>query len=284
MRITSLRAVVFAAAAAAAIQLVSTSGAAYTSAVLAGAAARPLALQQRSRGSVAVQFEARSVRTLPRPPVLVGGLAVADGWLYESSAPYSASDVARVHPGTGRSEVVYALPVGYAGRGSAAMPGGLLVQLTRAAGVAFVHRRDNLEVVGLLRYEGEGLGLCHDGARFVFSDGTSTLTFRASDDFRVLGSVDVVRAGRPAGALGGLECVRGFVFAHLVPETELLQIDPGSGRVGGVVDLSGVVRPAAGQSWGPPSAFAHDPDRGTWYIAGLDWPVIVEAVFAPVED
>lgn len=238
--------------------------------------------QPRS-GDRPVRFEARPVRTLPRPPVLVGGLAAADGWLYESSARYSASDVSRVHPGTGRSAVVYELPVGYAGRGTAVMDGGLLVQLTRAAGIAFVHRRTDLEVMGILRYEGEGLGLCHDGTRFVFSDGSSTLTFRASDDFRVLGSVDVVRSGRLAGSLGELECVRGFVFAHLVPETEILQIDPRSGRVGGIVDLSPVIRPESGTSWGPPSAFAHDPERGTWYVAGLEWPVIVEAVFAPLD-
>ena len=55
------------------------------------------------------------------------------------------------------------------------------------------HDRDpqTLEVRSEVPYEGEGWGLCHDGARLVMSDGSDTLTFRDPATFEPTGTIAV---------------------------------------------------------------------------------------------
>ena len=75
-------------------------------------------------------------------------------------------------------------------------------------------------------YEGEGWGLCHDGARLVMSDGSDRLTFRDPETFAVLGDVPVTLDGEPLPALNELECVDGAVWANVYQTDRIVRDRP----------------------------------------------------------
>ena len=128
-------------------------------------------------------------------------------------------------------------------------------------------------------YRGEGWGLCHDGKRFVMSDGSATLTFRDSESFAVVGAVEVTAAGRPLPALNELECVDGAVYANVFGQDFLVRIDPATGQVTAWIDASGLLDPEEAAEADVLNGIAYNPETGRFYITGKLWPWMFEATF-----
>ena len=137
----------------------------------------------------------------------------------------------------------------------------------------------DFERLGFKTYRGEGWGLCHDGARFVMSDGSGTLTFRDSASFNVAGTVEVTAAGTPVAALNELECVAGAVYANIFQRDILVRIDPETGQVTAWIDASGLLDPDEAAQADVLNGIAFDPDTGRFYITGKLWPRMFEVTF-----
>ena len=91
---------------------------------------------------------------------------------------------------------------------------------------------------------GEGWGLCYDGASLIQSDGTATLRFRNPTTFDQTGSVMVTLNGSPLPQVNELECVGGQVWGNVWPTTQIVRINPATGRVTATVDASGMLTSA----------------------------------------
>ena len=206
------------------------------------------------------------------------GLLWWDGRLYESTGLRGASSLRRLHPETGEVELRAALPVFFFGEGLARVDE-RLVMLTWKAGQAFVFGLENFEPLGRKRYRGEGWGLCHDGARFVMSDGSAYLTFRDSDSFAVLGTVAVQQDGRPQPQLNELECVGDAVYANVFGSDVILRIDAESGAVTARIDAAGLLDAEAAASANVLNGIAYDPAAERFYVTGKLWPWLFEATF-----
>lgn len=211
------------------------------------------------------------------------GLVWDHGTLLESTGLYGQSSLRRLNAATGAVEKQVDLPGMYFGEGLALVPGegGTLVQLTWQEGEALLWRADRFERRGSFTYEGEGWGLCYDGARLVMSDGSGTLLFRDAATFAEIGRVEVTLRGRRVTRLNELECADGWVYANVFGSEVILRIDPVSGTVTATVDASGLLTPADADGTDVLNGIAYDPEDGVFYVTGKLWPKLFVAHFVP---
>jgi glutamine cyclotransferase len=226
----------------------------------------------------------RVLRSLPHEgSAFTQGLLWHDGHLYESVGQYGESELRVLDGRSGRVVRRTSLEATEFGEGIA-LVGDRLFQLTFREQIVRLWRRDDLASAGSMRYAGEGWGLTFDGRRLVQSDGTATLTFRSADDFSVLSSLRVRRAGRPEHYLNELEWADGAVLANVWLSDEIVRIDPESGEVVAVYDASGLLDVATRARVGVLNGIAWDAEHGTFYLTGKYWPLMFEVELVDPDD
>lgn len=235
----------------------------------------------------------RIVATHPHDPRgFTQGLVWQDGTLYEATGLYGRSSIRRVDLTTGEVQASADLPRELFGEGIA-LVGDRFFQLTWENGIALERRRDDFTVIREIEYEGEGWGLCHDGARLVMSDGSASLFFRDASTFEVTGHVEVTLDGEPLDQLNELECVEGLVYANVWQTDHIARIDPTTGRVTGWIDTTRHRENPVGARMLDPDDAAHAdvlngiawvPERGHFLVGGKEWPHLFEVDFVAEGD
>lgn len=212
------------------------------------------------------------------PEAWTQGLLIDDlGRLFESTGLVGRTSVREVDRATGEVLRSAAPPDEVVGEGLA-LAGDRLVQLTWRDGVALAWDPETFEMLDSYPYAGEGWGLCSDDSRLVMSDGSATLTFRDPGTFEPTGSVSVTAAGQPVELLNELECVGDEVWANVWETPYIVRIDPATGVVTGVLDMTGlaVPDPSADDPGAVLNGIAYDPERGTFLLTGKLWPSMYE--------
>lgn len=206
------------------------------------------------------------------------GLIWRDGLLYESTGLVGRSSLRKVELTTGQVTRQVAVPEPYFAEGLADV-GNRLFQLTWQHGRVFVYDKNTLNRVGELGYQGEGWGLCHDGAGLVMSNGSGTLTVRSPETFAVTRTVKVTEAGRPADRLNELECVGSDVYANVWTTDTIVRIDMKTGQVTASIDASGLLTPAERLGVDVMNGIAYDPADRTFLVTGKLWPKLFRVRF-----
>jgi glutaminyl-peptide cyclotransferase len=201
------------------------------------------------------------------------------GRLFESTGLRGQSSLREVDPASGAVVRSVALPEEQFGEGLALVEE-RFIQLTWQEGVANVFDRESFDLMGTHGYSGEGWGLCFDGERLVMSDGSSTLTSRDPDTFEIVGRTEVTLAGESAGRLNELECVEDHVWANLYLTARIARIDPASGVVDGLLDLSALEQ-AQPDDASVLNGIAWDPASETFLVTGKLWPELYEIRLTP---
>jgi len=235
-------------------------------------------------GSLALAASAAAAPTVtPRvlaafphdPAAFTQGLVLHEGVLYEGTGLEGESTLRRVDRTTGEVLQSVALPAEHFGEGLALFQG-RFVQLTWMHGIAALRDQTTFAELGTFSYSGEGWGLCHDGRRFVMTDGSDRLTFRDSTTFEVLGSVPVQEDGVAFTRLNELECVGGHVLANVWLTDTILHIDPETGNVLTKVDAAGLLTPAEASAADVLNGIAFDAETGHYLLTGKLWPKLFE--------
>ena len=204
------------------------------------------------------------------------GLAFHNGELLESTGRYP-STVRRVRLEDGVVLQRRELDAAYFGEGLTEI-NGRVVTLTWKNGKAFVWDAGDLTLLEEHAYPGEGWGLTDDGARLILSDGTPTLRFLDPETFAETGRVTVTLNGRPVGLINELEWIEGEVFANVWQTDFIIRIDPATGAVTGVIDLTELM-PDRGRL--DPiddvlNGIAWDPKGRRLFVTGKNWPTLYE--------
>jgi glutamine cyclotransferase len=200
--------------------------------------------------------------------------------LYESTGETGRSQLRQVDPATGSVTRRADLPPAYFGEGITVV-GDRIWQLTYRNGVAIewdkasfkairevpVDERSREERLG----NGQAWGLCRDGDRLIRSDGSNRLRFHDIDTFAETGGVNVTRDGAPFAGLDELECVDGQVWAAAWPADQFVRIDPATGAVNLVLDVSTLWRFGARSREQVVSGIAHIAGDD-YLISGKNWP------------
>ena len=214
------------------------------------------------------------VEVLPHDPAAyTQGLHLEGGTLFESTGLHGRSSVRKVRAGTGEIVQQRPLPREYFGEGLT-LVGDRLLQLTWQQGLAFVYDTTDLATLATFEYEGEGWGLCHDGASLYMSNGSAYLTRRDPATFAVLDSIRVTLDGGPLTQLNELECVDEYVFANVYMSDWIVRIDKHTGEVTREYSLAlltpGSGRPASRDA--VLNGIAYDRATDTFLVTGKLWP------------
>ena len=212
------------------------------------------------------------------PEAFTQGLLWHDGKLFESTGRRGRSELRQLDPASGRVERRLPISRMHFGEGLARVDD-QFVMLTWHAERAYVFGVADFSRMGFKSYRGEGWGLCHDGTRFVMSDGSSTLVFRETGSFAVVDSVAVTASGRPVAGLNELECVDGTVYANVFGQDFLVRIDPTSGKVTTWIDAWGLLDADEAAEADVLNGIAFDPETARFYVTGKLWPRMFEVTF-----
>ena len=203
------------------------------------------------------------------------GLAWHEGDLLESTGRYP-STVRRVRLGDGALLDLQVLDTAYFGEGLTEIDGRVLT-LTWQAGKGFIWDAADLSPEGEFAYAGEGWGLTDDGRRLILSDGTPVLRFFDPVALTETGHTPVTLEGRPVGHLNELEWIDGEVFANVWQTDLIVRIDPATGHVTGIVDLTGLLPDRSGMGADDVlNGIAWDPDGRRLFVTGKNWPSLFE--------
>ncbi len=220
---------------------------------------------------------AQVVATLPHDPrAFTEGFFFRDGAFYESTGEVGRSFIRKVDPATGRVLRQIAVPRPYFGEGIVAW-GKQLISRTGKEGIGWRWTIDGFRWTGEFHYPGEGWALTSDGHSLVMSDGTPQLRFLDPVTFAERRRVTVTANGQPVPNINELEFVDGEVLANVWHTNAIIRIDPATGHVVGLIDLSALtarVHPTEPEA--VPNGIAWDARTRRLWVTGKDWPTIFQ--------
>jgi glutamine cyclotransferase len=224
----------------------------------------------------------RVVKTYPHDrAAFTQGLVFEEGLLYEGTGLRGRSTLRLVELDTGEVLKRYSLPAQLFGEG-VTVYGDKIFQLTWQSHVGFVYDKDSFELLQDFEYPTEGWGITHDGQRLIMSDGTSTLHFLDPETLEEIGQIEVYDQNGPVTMLNELEYIHGKVYANVWKTDHIVMIDPQTGQVTGLIDLTGLL--SAGDRVPPVdvlNGIAFDAASERLFVTGKLWPKIFEIELVP---
>lgn len=245
------------------------------------AAATPVAPAQATPAEVPV-YTYKVLKTYPHDPkAFTQGLVFEDGIFYEGTGLNGQSSLRRVAVESGEVLQQIDLAAEYFGEGITVL-GNKIYQLTWQSNVGFVYDKESFELLQEFSYPTEGWGLTHDGQHLIMSDGTANLYFLDPDTLKRTHQVEVHYQGNPVSQLNELEYIDDEVYANVWRTTNLVRIDPTTGQVVGVVDLTGLLNPAdVSEPVDVLNGIAYDPNGDRLFVTGKWWPSLFEIELIP---
>ncbi len=229
------------------------------------------------------QYTVRIVKTFPHDPkAFTEGLFYDSGFLYESTGRNGASFIRKVNLDTGKPVMSAKVAAAYFGEGIVGWKG-KIVSLTWQTEKGFVWNQGDLKLKSSFSYTGEGWGMTHDSQSLIMSDGTPVLKFLDPDKLTVTRQVMVTMNGQSLAQINELEYVDGSVLANVWMTRDIVRIDPKSGQVTGVIDLSALPEEAhpSGDRDAVANGIAYDPVGKRLFVTGKLWPHIYQVELVP---
>ena len=221
-------------------------------------------------------------RVYPHDPhAYTEGLFYLDGELFESTGMPGQSDVRRVRLVDGKVLQSRALNPKLFGEGVVNW-GPELVSLTWQDHIGYRWDRKTLTQTKTFSYPGEGWALTQDGKHLIMSDGTPTLRFLDPRTFKEVRRVRITAEGRPVANLNEIEWVKGEVWGNIWQTNLIARIDPKTGVVKGVIDLSALPETARKPNIDAvPNGIAYDSQGDRLFVTGKLWPRLYEVRLTP---
>jgi glutamine cyclotransferase len=206
------------------------------------------------------------------------GFFYLDGYFYEATGNVGASSIRKVDVNTGKVLQKMDLPPPDYGEGIVAWKNRLM-ELTWQSHHGFIYDLKTFKKLGQFDYPGEGWALTADNKHIYMSDGTATLRVLDPATLKQVGKIDVTAEGRPVINLNEVEWVKGEIYANVWLTHVIVRIDPATGKVVGVINLTGL-GPKPGDTVDPSNdvlnGIAYDAAHDRLFVTGKRWPLIYE--------
>ena len=115
------------------------------------------------------------------------------------------------------------------------------------------------------------------------SDGTSRLRLLDPETYDQVGTINVTYQGQPLKHLNELEFINGEIFANIYGKDLVVTIDPSTGHITGVIQLSGLLKREdfiAGKT-DVLNGIAYDEKNDRLFVTGKRWPKLFEIKLRP---
>lgn len=209
------------------------------------------------------------------------GLIFHEGNLLEGTGQFGESQLRVVVPETGKVTKLKKLHRKLFGEGITLVRDEVF-QITWQNKIAIVYDLKTFREKRRFTYSGEGWGLTYDGKYLIMSDGTDRIQFRDPRTFRYKGEIKVRYNSRPLKNLNELEFINGEIFANIWHSEYIARIDPKTGRVLGMIDISGLnPYPRAKRDQAVANGIAYDDKTGRLFLTGKYWPILYEVKIKP---
>lgn len=204
------------------------------------------------------------------------GLIYHEGYLYEGSGKYGLSALSKLDLETAETIISRPLSRRYFGEGIEVV-GDKIYQLTWQSHMVFVYDKESFEPIESHYNASQGWGLAYNGEELILSDGSATLQFMDTDSFAPLRKVTVTLDGNEIHQLNELEYINGEVWANVWQTDFILRIDPDTGVVNSIVDLTGLSeRTTLGSSEAVLNGIAWDAEQERLFVTGKHWSNLFE--------
>lgn len=206
------------------------------------------------------------------------GLTFKDGFLYEGTGHYGTSTLRKVKLETGEIVKISKLSRDVFGEGITIYKN-KIIQLSWLSRVGFVYDKESFKPLGVFNYPVpiEGWGITFDGKSLIMSDGTHKLYFLDPESFVLKNQLEVYDNEGPVRKINELEYVEGTIYANVWQSAQIIRIDPGSGRVIGIIDLKNIVpEEYKGHMDYVLNGIAYDSKTKHLFVTGKMWPQIFE--------
>ena len=161
---------------------------------------------------------------------------------------------------------------------------GKIYQLTYKEHKVFVNDAKTLNKLTELYFPfEEAWGLTHNDTAIIVTTGGSNLYYLDPVTFKTIKTVGVYDNNGYVANVNELEYLNGKLFANVYLTDKILQIDPMTGNVLAVADLSNILAqvgikndPKKIDAGNVLNGIAYNKQRGTFFITGKMWPVTIE--------
>ncbi|HMP79358.1 MAG TPA: glutaminyl-peptide cyclotransferase [Pirellulaceae bacterium] len=221
-------------------------------------------------------YSFRVVAEYPHDPTaFTQGLWIDDqGFVYESTGKWGQSRIRKYELKSGKIVQERRLPDQYFGEGLTFFDG-KFYQLTWRERKVFVYDAQ-FELLDELENDGDGWGLTHDDTHLIMSDGSSKLRFMDPVTFQQVRWVDVKQGAYHVKNLNELEKIGNKVYANRLHTDWIYDIDPTTGQVNAIVDLTGLWPPAQRPPEGVLNGIAYNPQTKRMIVTGKYCPKLFE--------
>lgn len=207
------------------------------------------------------------------------GLVVHNGFMYEGTGDHGTSGIYKTDIKTGKVLQSTEMEEQYFGEGISIL-NDKIYQLTYKSKTGFVYDVNDLSVIDTFKFNSEqGWGLTNDGTHLIMDDRTNFLTWINPEDFRVVKKVSVADNVQSMNAINELEYINGKIWANVWTTEYIVIIDPETGRVESIINLSGILKKGDKIPLKPVdvlNGIAYDQISGKIYITGKFYPKVYE--------
>lgn len=167
---------------------------------------------------------------------------------YEGTGQRGKSTLEKIELESGKSLQKHKLSDEIFGEGITIMKDKIF-QLTWQAGIGYIYNKSDfsLEKTFPFGVSREGWGLCNDGKYLYKSDGTTNIYKIDPVTFQEISKIQVTSDQTAYQLINELEWVDGKIYANVYFKDEILIINPETGEVEGIIDMTNIMYPPAGK-------------------------------------
>lgn len=154
-----------------------------------------------------------------------------------------------------------------------------IYQLTWQENTGFVYNADNLKLEKTFQYarKVEGWGLTNDGTYLYQSDGSEKIWLLDPKTLKDVNYINVYTSNNKIKAINELEWINGKIYANVYQMDAITIIDPKSGAVEAVVDLSALKSKVTPHpDLDVLNGIAYNPKTKTIFVTGKNWDKMFE--------
>jgi glutamine cyclotransferase len=201
---------------------------------------------------------------------------IRPGTFLESTGQYGRSTIREVEIKSGKIVSSAALDSKFFGEGIVKVNNSIF-QLTWQEGVIleWIHGKSGFTTKKTHAFPGEGWGLTYDGNDLWLSDGSDELRVLDLKTLREKRKIKVTLLGQPLNKLNELEWAGGKIFANVWMSSTIVRVNPKSGVVDGIMDISSL-RPPGLTDDAVANGIAFDKATGHFFVTGKLWPYVYE--------
>ncbi len=227
------------------------------------------------------------VNTIPHDiKAYTQGLELHQGILFESTGngegigtgTKGVSSVRQLNPKTGEVMKIKELPMEIFGEGCTIL-NNKLYQLTYKNNEAYVYNPDTFEKIATIPYfqRMEGWGLCNDGTYLYMTDGSEKIYKLNPDTFEKVDEITVAAQREILVNINELEWVNGKIYANFYGKSGVAIIDPTTGSVEGIIDLSQLFDMVERHpDLDVLNGIAYNAKTNTFFVTGKNWNKMFE--------